>query len=72
MAKKTEATRPPLRLIHGGRSNRTTQGVVHVVMAPREQPPFAVDAIVVEEDTYLVLSADPAPASRTPSIRSAS
>lgn len=59
MAKKTEASRPPLRLIHGGRSNRTTQGVVHVVMASREQPPFAVDAIVVEEDTYLVLSADP-------------
>ena len=59
MAKKTEASRPPLRLIHGGRSNRTTQGVVHVVMAPREQPPFAVDAIVVEEDTYLVLSSDP-------------
>ena len=59
MAKKTEASRPPLRLIHGGRSSRATQGVVQVVMAPREQPPFAVDAIVVEEDTYLVLSADP-------------
>jgi hypothetical protein len=59
VVKKTEATRPPLRLIHGGRSTRTTQGVVHVVMAPREQPPFPVDAIVLEEDTYLVLSADP-------------
>jgi hypothetical protein len=58
VAKKTDAPRPPLRLIHGGRSSRATQGVVHVVMAPREQPPFAVDAIVVEEDTYLVLSAD--------------
>jgi hypothetical protein len=30
-------------------------------MAPREQPPFSVDALVVEEDTYLVLSADPRP-----------
>jgi hypothetical protein len=58
VAKKTEATRPPLRLIHGGRSNRATQGVVHVVMAPRGQPPFPIDALVVEEDTYLVLSAD--------------
>jgi len=28
-------------------------------MAPREQPPFAIEAMVVEEDTYLVLSADP-------------
>jgi hypothetical protein len=59
VAKKTEASRPPLRLIHGGRSNRVTQGVVHVVMAPREQPPFPVDALVVEEDTYLVLATDP-------------
>jgi hypothetical protein len=56
--KKVEA-RPLLRLIQGGRSQRATQGVVHVVMAPREQPPFSVDATVVEEDTYLVLSADP-------------
>jgi hypothetical protein len=58
VSKKTEA-RPLLRLIQGGRSHRATQGVVHVVMAPREQPPFAIDATVVEEDTYLVLSADP-------------
>jgi hypothetical protein len=28
-------------------------------MAPRERPPFPVEAVVVEEDTYLVLSADP-------------
>jgi hypothetical protein len=52
-------SKPLLRLIQGGRSSRAAQGVVHVVMAPREQPPFAVDALVVEEDTYLVLSADP-------------
>lgn len=58
MSKKSDA-KPRLRLIQGGRSQRSTQGVVHVVMAPREQPPFAVDAMVVEEDTYLVLSADP-------------
>jgi hypothetical protein len=58
VAKKTDAKRR-LRLIQGGRSNRAAQGVVHVVMAPREQPPFAIEALVVEEDTYLVLSADP-------------
>jgi hypothetical protein len=28
-------------------------------MAPREQPPFQIEAMVVEEDTYLVLSTDP-------------
>ena len=60
MTKKTDATsRPTLRLIHGGRSKRKVQGAVHVVMAPREQPPFPIEAMVVEEDTYLVLSADP-------------
>jgi hypothetical protein len=59
VAKKTDAGRPTLRLIHGGRSKRPAQGAVHVVMAPREQAPFAIDAMVVEEDTYLVLSADP-------------
>jgi hypothetical protein len=57
VAKKIEA-KPALRLIQGGLSHRVTHGVVHVVMAPREQPPFAVEATVVEEDTYLVLSAD--------------
>jgi hypothetical protein len=58
VTKKIEA-KPPLRLIQGGLSQRVSQGVVQVVLAPREQPPFAVDATVVEEDTYLVLSADP-------------
>lgn len=28
-------------------------------MAPRDEPPFLVEALVLEEDTYLVLSADP-------------
>lgn len=56
---KMKDAKPTLRLIQGGRSHRLTQGIVHVVMAPREQPPFVVDATVVEEDTYLVLSADP-------------
>lgn len=40
--------------------------MVHVVMAPREQPPFSVEAMVLEEDTYLVLSADPRPGEAHP------
>jgi hypothetical protein len=59
VAKKTEAGRPTLRLIHGGRSKRPAKGAVHVVMAPRDQAPFPIEAMVVEEDTYLVLSSDP-------------
>jgi len=34
-------------------------GRVRVVIAPPEEPPFRVDAEVLEEDTYLVLSAEP-------------
>jgi len=34
-------------------------GSVRLFVAPREWPPFLADALVEEEDTYLVLSADP-------------
>jgi len=34
-------------------------GPVSIVAAPENLPPFDVDAIVFEEDTWLVLSADP-------------
>jgi hypothetical protein len=36
-------------------------GRVRVVIAPADEPPFRVDAEVVEDDTFLVLSADPEP-----------
>jgi hypothetical protein len=32
---------------------------VRVVVAPRSQPPFEVDALALEDDTYHVLSASP-------------
>jgi hypothetical protein len=32
---------------------------LEVVAAPESAPPFVADAVVAEEDTYLVLSADP-------------
>jgi len=34
-------------------------GACRLVAAPNENPPFKVDAMVAEEDTFLVLSADP-------------
>lgn len=34
-------------------------GAVRVFVAPKEWPPFLADALAEEEDTYLVLSADP-------------
>ncbi len=39
-----------------GRAGRL--GPVHVVVAPEQAPPFPIDAIVVEEDTHLLLSSD--------------
>jgi hypothetical protein len=34
-------------------------GPYRIVAAPKDRPPFTVGAVVAEEDTYLVLSAEP-------------
>ena len=34
-------------------------GGCRLVAAPKDKPPFSVDAVVAEEDTFLVLSAEP-------------
>ncbi len=47
------------RVIQGGLRPETTLGAVRVAAAPEESPPFDVEAMVVEEDTWLVISADP-------------
>jgi len=39
-----------------GRGGRL--GPVHVVVAPGDAPPFPIQAVVVEEDTHLLLSSD--------------
>ncbi len=41
----------------GGRGGGVRVGAIDVAVAPEESPPFPVAAIVIEEDTYLVLSA---------------
>jgi len=37
----------------------TAMSVVRVIIGPQNEPPFTVDAIAVEDDTYNVLSAHP-------------
>lgn len=49
---------PALRLVRGGRGE-IPLGPLLVTVAPPEAPPFAVAATVLEEDTWLVLSAEP-------------
>jgi hypothetical protein len=46
------------KLIQGGRGSEIPIGSVRIVASPQDYPPFPVEAIVFEEDTYLVLSAD--------------
>ena len=54
---KKEDLRSKFELIQGGRRSDMAIGSVRIVAAPEDQPPFPVEAVVFEEDTYLVLSA---------------
>jgi hypothetical protein len=54
--KKKEELQPKFKLIQGGRRSEVTIGTVRIFAAPEDQPPFPVEAVVLEEDTYLVLS----------------
>ena len=47
-----------LRVIQGGLIDETSIGPLRIVAAPTKAPPFHVDAFALEEDTFLVLSAD--------------
>ena len=55
---KKEDRGSKFELIPGGRGSGIFIGSVRIIPAPEDQPPFPVEAIVFEEDTYLVLSAD--------------
>jgi hypothetical protein len=55
---KKERFRSRLSLIQGGRGSNISFGSVRITAAPEDCPPFPVEAVVFEEDTYLVLSAD--------------
>jgi hypothetical protein len=51
--------RPRFRLIQGGLQCKTEFASLNVVAAPETSPPFKVDAIAYEEDTWLMMSAEP-------------
>lgn len=62
MAKIERITRrPSLKLVRGRRVCETLVGRLRVAAAPKDTPPFPVEAFVFEEDTFLVMSADPTP-----------
>ena len=46
-------------MIRGGRYAETSFGSVRIVVESENSPPFPVDAVAAEEDTFLVLSAPP-------------
>jgi len=48
-----------LTVIRGGIQCEMAFGPVRIVAAPENKPPFDVDAIAYEEDTWLIMSADP-------------
>ena len=50
--------KPRLYLIKGGKDDLRI-GTLQVTVAPPEALPFVVDAIVIEEDTWLILSTAP-------------
>jgi hypothetical protein len=52
-------TRPCFRLIQGGLQCETVLASLNVIAAPEKSPPFKVDAIAYEEDTWLMMSAEP-------------
>jgi hypothetical protein len=55
---KKEKPKPRLKLIPGGRRSEVSFGSIRITAATETHPPFPVEAVVFEEDTYLVLSAD--------------
>jgi hypothetical protein len=48
-----------LKLVQGGLSRCFFFGPLQIVVAPSRVRPFEIDAIVYEEDTWLIMSAEP-------------
>ena len=57
MREKTD-DRPKLRLIQGTYPLKVSVGSVDIVASPKDRPPFSVDAVAFDEDTFLVMAAD--------------
>jgi hypothetical protein len=58
VAKNTDI-RSKLQLIQGGLRCDMSFGSIRIVAAPERSPPFEVDAVILEEDTWLIMSAEP-------------
>ena len=58
MSKKS-IRRRKFKIIPGGLHRKISFEPVHIVAAPENSAPFKVNALVFEEDTWLVMSADP-------------
>jgi hypothetical protein len=52
-------TRLRLNVIEGGLRCETAWGSLRIVAAPESSPPFPVTAVALEEDTWLIISAEP-------------
>ena len=51
--------KPIFRLVHGRSHSEIWIGWIRIYVAPVEMPPFVAEAVVSEEDTFLILSSDP-------------
>lgn len=56
MSRSPASRRPTLRLLPGGPPSLDWRGL-RIAAAPEDNPPFSVEAMAFEEDTFLVLSA---------------
>lgn len=52
----TIMNRPKLKVIQGGLEDKRRIGDVLIIASPDDKPPFEPDAIVREEDTFLIMS----------------
>ena len=57
--KENENKRAQLRVVRGGLQKEISYGSLRIVAATEDRPPFSVEAVAFEEDTWLIMSADP-------------
>lgn len=51
--------KPKLNVIDGGLHCKMMYNDLKIIAAPLQSPPIQIDALAVEEDTYLIMSAEP-------------
>lgn len=57
MSRSASSRKPHLQVLPGGRRVSADFAGIRVVVAREDDPPFAVDGVAVEEDTWLALGA---------------